>query len=240
MKNLRYLLICILLTGFVATDRFVSAQCGCDKINTKFHKQTGLYGVREGGSLLALQLNGLYYYGDAESLNINAATESMAGLASLSYAQMFSRHFAWRVGLNGGLIRGDNENAPKKTFDKKFTTGFFEPSIGVQYYPFDKAGFYLYVGFSFACSFIDYQYKGTSGKTFGILPMIPVELGYNFNLGHNWVLGINVAVHQGLCDLPKASLDGWPLTFDQNNTGAENWADGYFQFGLTIGYRIVK
>ena len=241
MKTLRYLVLCVLLTGFVTTDMYVFAQSHRLKLN----RSSGLYGVRKGGGgMINVQLNGLYYYGDAESLKLDATAESMAFSVVANYSQMFSKHCAWRVGIGGGMLRGDNADAPKKNVDKSFATGFFEPAVGVLYYPFDNAGFYLYGGFSLGFSFIDYTfYSGDqtkSGKTFSVLPMIPIEIGYNFDLPENWIIGINLAVHQGLCDVPKSNLDAWPLEPANNQRGVDKWADGYFQFGLTIGYRIVR
>jgi hypothetical protein len=76
-----------------------------------------------------------------------------------------------------------------------------QPSVGVQYYPFSNAGFYLYGGLAVTASIItDYQfyyYKHTDsgrertllrGKTFGFLPMVQLGIGYSWRLTDSWLM----------------------------------------------------
>ena len=94
----------------------------------------------------------------------------------------------------------------------------------------------MYAGLGVAVSYIQYDFYKTKipkGNTVSVLPMLPLEIGYNFYLGRSWFLGVSVAVHQGLMDIAHANLDAWPL----ESTSVFQWGDGYFQIGLSISYR---
>jgi hypothetical protein len=151
----------------------------------------------------------------------------------------------WRFTLGAGYLHGNDSartetrtvgGVTKNAGKGSFSSVFGEFDAGVEFYPFPRAGFYVYVGLGLAVSHIKYdfiKYGIPEGKTVSVLPVLPVEIGYNFYLGGSFFLGISVACHQGLMDMGKANLDAWPL----ESTSKFQWGDGYFQIGLSLSYR---
>lgn len=250
MRNLRFIVIVLVLIGMSVPAMLLGANpqrryriVGADRPNS-----SGLYG-RKGwatGENVSLQLNGLYYYGDAGMRRGTEKTpfleENIGVSGAVSYSRPFAAHFRWRVSLSIGMLTGDDSRLYPDNH-RKFNSIFVEPAIGVQYYPFTKAGFYLFAGISLPNSFVKYDYLGVQGRIYGIVPMIPLELGYDIPLGSNWALSINVAVHQALLDVPICNLDGYPQKGSLNDANLSfglsdqnKFADGYFQVGISVLY----
>ena len=213
---------------------------------------SGLYTIRNQSvaSGVSLSLNAMYYYGDIDMLDqafihgFQPQNLSLGGSLHFGYLRPLGRHCNWRFTLGGGYLHG-NDSA-RHTVNKKgetveagkglFKSVFLEGNAGIEYYPFPRAGFYLYAGLGLAVSFINYdfyKYGIPAGSTVSVLPMLPLEIGYNFYLGGSFYLGISVSVHQGLMDLGHCNLDAWPL----EKTSVFQWGDGYFQIGLCFSYR---
>lgn len=229
---------------------------------------------------VSLNVSGLYYFGDADNEGLafhggfNLNNLSIGGGFQFAYQMPAGNHCNIRFGLMGGTLRGNNEekfkNLPEPRDDfRKFHSILIQPAVGVQYYPFSNAGFYLYGGLAVTGSIIDnyeyYYYKRVGnekvrtllqGKTFGILPMVQLGLGYSWRLSDSWLLSLEVMVQEGLLDTHFVNLDAIPMAKSQNSDGIEisnpvpyskwtdkdgkehlHWNDGWFQVGLTVTYR---
>ena len=220
----------------------------------KTNRQTGLYTVknRNIASGVCLNFNAMYYYGDIDMLDqaflhgFQPQNLSIGGGLHFGYLRPLGRFCNWRFSLGFGLLHG-NDSARYEMQDDvkvpvgkgKFNSVFGEAAAGVEFYPFPRAGFYLYAGLGLAVSYINYDFFKSrlpdpkNGSTVSVLPMIPLEIGYNFYLGKSVFLGVSVSVHQGLMDIGHANLDAWPL----ETTSVFQWGDGYFQIGLSLSYR---
>ena len=218
----------------------------------KTSRQTGLYTIknRSVANGVCLNLNAMYYYGDIDMLDqafvhgFQPQNMSLGGGLHFGYLKPLGRFCNWRFTLGAGYLHG-NDSARYTIKDDglkipagkgKFNSVFGEANVGVEFYPFPRAGFYLYAGLGVAVSYINYDFYKTDipkGNTVSVLPMLPLEIGYNFYLGGSWFLGVSASVHQGLMDMGHANLDAWPL----DKTSVFQWGDGYFQIGLSISYR---
>jgi len=95
--------------------------------------------------------------------------------------------------------------------------------------------------------------EAVTGKTYGILPMIQLGLGYSWRLADSWTMSAEVMVNEGLVDTHYMNLDAWPLASSQNSVGVElggsfgkwmdsdgnlhiRWNDGWFQVGISVTY----
>ena len=275
------LIACILLLGTTAVEARNGDSHGYNSVvwTKRASSHTGLYTtknyfVSQGVSLSAF---GMYYFGDVDNEGLafnggfNLNNLSVGGGFNFAYNMPAGNHCNLRFSLSGGTLRGNNElkfkslSEPRDDY-RKFHSIVLQPSFGVQYYPFSEAGFYLYGGVALAVSIIDkyefYYYKRVGnekertlieGKTFGILPMIQLGLGYSWRLTNSWSMSLELSVQEGLVDLHYMNLDGWPMAASQNKDGVElggtgltytdrhgretiHWNDGWFQLGLTVTY----
>lgn len=218
-----------------------------------------------------INANALYYFGDVDNEGVafnggfNLDNLSLGGSLLFAYNLPTGNHCNLRFALMGGTLRGNNElkfktlNPPRDDF-RKFSSILIQPAVGVQYYPFVRAGFYLYGGVAFTASIIrSYEFyynkkisgsqterRLLQGKTFGLLPMVQLGLGYSWRLTESWVMSAEIMLQEGLI--------AWPLAASQNSDQVElggsfgtytdrygkqqlHWNDGWFQFGLTITYQ---
>lgn len=202
--------------------------------------------------------NVLYYYGDVDMLGVafkdgfQAQNLSLGGGLDFSYHHPVTNTANMRFSLLGGYLHGNDsaryEMATDKTTGQEallqtgkgfFRSGFGEVAVGIEWFPFSKAGLYIYAGLGLNLSIINYDFTRVNrgaGQTFGILPMLPVEIGYSFNLTHGFFLNIMASVHQGLLDVPYCNLDAWPIV----KSSRFQWGDGYFMLGVSLSYRWQK
>ncbi len=218
------------------------------------NQNTGLYTVRNKSVAngVFVNLNALYYYGDVDMLDqafvhgFQPQNLSLGGSLHAGYLHPFGRIVNGRFALGGGYLHGNDSARTETRVDKggetikagkgSFSNIFGELSAGVEIYPFQRAGFYVYAGLMLAVSYIKYDFSNygyPENSTVSVLPILPLEIGYNFYLGGNLFLGISVACHQGLMDMTKVNLDAWPV----EKSSRFQWGDGYFQIGLTLSYR---
>lgn len=232
---------------------------------------TGLYSTRSHFSKqgISLGVHAMYYYGDADHPGVmfkgGFNPEDISGLATFSYHMPISTHWNMRFSLSGGLVRANSQ----KIFDKlgrddyrQFQNIFVEPSIGFEWYPINRYGFFIYGGVSCTIGFINFDYwcypsdgRGRTelkGKTNGYLPMIQGGLGYSWNLNQQWQISIQAMFQEGLYDTYYVNLDAYPMAAAQNDQGVKigtpggirssdgkykpHWNDGWFQLGLTVTY----
>ncbi|MCQ2347007.1 MAG: hypothetical protein MJZ92_03665 [Paludibacteraceae bacterium] len=219
----------------------------------KSDHRTGLY-TRHNKSVangIMLSANAVYYYGDIDMLDqaflhgFQPQNLSAGGSLRGSYMMPAARSCNWRFSLSGGYMHG-NDSA---RMDLNEVTGelypagkgmfkniFGEATAGIEWYPFSRAGLYIYGGLGFNVSSVSYDFFKTklgSGHRIGFVPLLAVELGYNFYVGKNWFISVDVGLHQALFDIPGVSMDAWPLY----TTSRFQWGDGYFQIGLSVSYR---
>ena len=248
--------VCLLLVSLLLPQKtFAVNPAEKNKVDVRWTKKpsnrNGLYTVKNSSIAqgVSLTLNALYYYGDVDrnGMAFNGGFQpqnlSIGGAASFAYAMPMGRFCNWRFQLGIGSLRGDNSKA-FPTNAKKFNSIFGEFTAGIEIYPFTKAGFYVYAGVGLMYSHIKYNYSLASGTTDSFLPVIPLELGYDFKLSKSWMLRVLVAAHQGIVDSPVMNMDGYPMNSGQNDSnisfgrgGGNKWADGYFQIGVCVTYR---
>ena len=274
--------LCILLTiALLVLPSAVMAKDGPARViwTKKANKSTGLYTTRNSFVSRGFSINAsaMYYFGDVDNEGValtggfNKENVSYGGGIQFGYNLPAGNHCNLRFGLMGGTLNGNNKvkfenlNSPRDDF-RKFNSILIQPAVGVQYYPFNQAGFYLYGGIAVAASIITnyefYYYKKVGqerertllqGKTFGILPMVQLGLGYSWRLTESWSMGVEIMVQEGLIDTHYMNLDAWPLAASQNSDRVElgnsfgkwtdrygkehiHWNDGWFQVGICVTY----
>ena len=248
--------------------------------SSKPNSRSGLFSMKNSFVSHGITLNAsaMYYYGDVDNMGVafnggfNIHNLSYGGAFSFAYMLPASNHVNMRFSLMGGTLHGDNEskfaNLPKPRDDyRQFHSIIIQPAVGVEYYPFSQAGFYIYGGIGVTASIIDHfafwHGKGTNrhlyeGSTFGILPMVQFGLGYSWHLTESWAMAVEVMLQEGVIDAHYMNLDGWPMAASQNSEGVElgriygiweetiedgtkvkhlHWNDGWFQVGISISYR---
>ena len=239
-------LTCSILLGLLFYAPDMQARQGVDRVvwRQKPSSHTGLYTtqnyfVTHG---VSLSFAGMYYYGDADNMGVafnggfNPKNLSLSGGLTFAYNMPLGNHCNLRAAIMAGTLQGNN----KEKFEKidrvdfrKFHSWVVSPSVGVEYYPFTKAGFFLYGGLSVTASIIDeYEYWHTiregkdkvlkpvsGGNIFGILPMIQLGLGYSWRLSDSWNLSVELMVQEGLIDTQFMNLDGIPMDPSQNSYG---------------------
>ena len=272
-------IVSLFLGILLLVSPFAEAAGGRSRIvwTKKPSSKTGLYTTKNyfvshgvGGNI-----NALYYFGDVDNEGLafhggfNVHNLSVGGTLSFFYKLPAGSHCNIRFTLMGGTLHGNNElkfsslDLPRDDY-RKFQAVLVQPAVGVQYYPFSNAGFYLYGGVAVAGSIITnyefyyYPKKGAErkllqGKTFGILPMVQLAIGYTWRLTDSWSMGAEIMIQEGLIDTHYMNLDAFPLAPSQNSDGVAlgnsfgkwtdrygkehiHWNDGWFQVGLTVTY----
>lgn len=221
--------------------------------------------ARRGGSYIVnprvsqgldVSVNMAYYYGDIEVLGL-FFSEGLYGTqinwfsnAALAYHHPLGAQCNWRVYAAAGILKGNDYIRPEVQPDRAkhkgaFSSVFGQLGGGVEWYPFYKAGFYLYGGLNLTVSHIDYDYSPDyyrmlgdlkTGDKWTYLPMLHLELGYNFLCTNSFLIGLNVSCHQGLADTKHCSLDAWPV----ESTTRVQFGDGFFQVGLKMTFNWKK
>lgn len=244
----------------------------------KANSRTGLYTTKNYfvSQGVSIGFGAMYYFGDVDNEGVaftggfNEENVSYGGGLAFGYNIPAGNCCNLRVGLMGGTLRGNNkvkfDNLAEPRDDyRKFNSFIIQPSFGVQYYPFTKAGFYIYGGVALTASIITnyefwyYEHKvrqpePVTGSTFGILPMVQLGLGYSWKLAPGWTLSAEIMVQEGLIDMQYMNLDAFPLDKTQNDKGVAlgsafgtwtdregkehiHWNDGWFEVGIHITYQ---
>lgn len=211
----------------------------------------------------AFTLDGLYYYGDVENRGFamfnGPIADNFCGLGKFSVTHRVGNFTHMRYTIAGGVINGDNTKYADKMATtntplsyRNFHSWVVNGSVGVEIYPVHNTGFYLYAGFLFNYSNLNYTFwKIYHGKQECFLPMIPLEVGYAFRMSENWYINVHLGWTQGLCDKDGWSLDGFPhkhvlsdgteLTMGLPPSSYVNkMADGWFSLGITVSYTWQK
>ena len=207
---------------------------------------------------VSLTVSAAYYYGDVDMLGIafkegfQKQNLSLSGSFVFSYLHPLARSANWRFSASGGYLHGNDsarydmitnpatgQQVEEQMGKGSFRSGFGELAAGIEWYPFSRAGFYIYAGLGLNVSVINYDFTRVNrgeGQVFGVLPMLPIEIGYNIDLTHGFFLTVMASVHQGLLDVPYSNLDAWPII----KSTRFQWGDGYFLLGLSFSYRWQK
>lgn len=275
-------IIWIFVLGFMMNSMSIEARTGRDRViwAGKANSNTGLYTTQNYFVSQGVSFNGsaMYYFGDADNEGVafnggfNLKNMSLGGGLRISYNMPAGNCCNMRYALMGGTLRGNNkdmfDNLPTPRDDyRSFHSWFVQPSVGVEYYPFTRAGFYIYGGIALTISIIDQfqyyhhitvqnetQYISLEGHTYGILPMVQLGLGYSWRLSESVVLSLELMGQEGLVDAHYMNLDAYPMASGQNKYGIEmgsvggkwvdangkehlHWNDGWFQLGLTLAYK---
>ena len=277
---------------FLAASLPLSARTNSNKYNTnryskprivwgsKQNRNSGLYSMRNYfvSHGVTLNVSALYFFGDVDNEGIafnggwNMNNFSLGGGVSFAYTLPAGNHCNMRFSLMGGTLHGNNELKFKSLAEprddyRKFKSILVQPAVGVEYYPFNRAGFFLYGGIALTASIITeyefYYYARVNGQkvrtplrgsTYGLLPMVQLGLGWSWRLTDSWMLSIHAMLQEGLIDTHYMNLDAWPLAPSQNSDGVAlgnsfgkwtdrygdehiHWNDGWFEFGISISYR---
>ncbi len=260
MKNRNILFSLLVLVSLAIFPSVMSAAepSGDFVWSCRPNARTGLYARSAISSTHALRvsMDGLYYFGDmeVEGFALGKPTyKNISAGASLSYIQSLGV-VNMRYTVQGGFLQGDNEKASMATKPQKprrFNSWFVRPSVGVEWYPVAGLGLYLYGGVGVAVSsvntYFDVIYLGGDGindrlgesfeNEINILPMIPVELGYKFQLSKGHALDVHLGMSFGVVDGSKMTLDGWATPNGQDGTSATNkFTDGYAELGVAYSF----
>jgi hypothetical protein len=225
-------------------------------------RYTGRYLFVAQGFNITLGAN--YYYGDIDytgrAFKEGFQANNLLGGVTLAYQHPLGSYFNLRSAVGVGALRGAVDSV-HRGYAMTFRSLYFEPSVCVEYYPFGPypspwLGLYLFAGIGANVSLIDYNFgnppeENVKGHAARFLPIVPFGLGWAFPLGRasGFMLHIELALHQGIIDSPVMNLDAYPQTKAQNGKRdygmskkpsgkkTNEWADGYFQAGVTVSYR---
>lgn len=279
IRSHAFLLFAIVL---LALPMAVMAKSGHKRVvwTNKANSSTGLYTTKNYfvSHGVSFGVTAMYYYGDVDNEGVvfsggfNKNNLSYGGSLYINYNIPAGNHCNLKFGLMGGTLNGNNKTKfeqlaePRDDF-RKFKSILIQPAVGVQYYPFSNAGFYLYGGLAVTGSIITnyefyyYRREGSQkvrdkleGSTFGILPMVQLGIGYSWRLAESWTMSAEIMVQEGLIDTQYMNLDAYPLAASQNSQGVElgtsfgtwtdkhgnkhiHWNDGWFQVGISVTYQ---
>lgn len=271
-----------ILCGLILGAPLAHAKPGKDRVVwMKKPGEKGLYTTKNYfiSHGVGLTAAAMYYFGDVDNEGVafhggfNPHNLSLGGGFTFFYNIPAGNHCNIRFSLLGGTIGGNNElkfqSLPEPRDDyRSFSAVLIQPAVGVQYYPFSRAGLFLYGGLGVSGSIItNYQFyryanqPGHSekvrelleGKTYGILPMIQLGLGYSWRLTESFSLSAEIMIQEGIVDQHYMNLDAYPLAKSQNGQHVEMggtngkwvdkegkehlaWNDGWFQAGITLTY----
>ena len=280
MRKYRFIFLSFLVICFLTHSISAYAIQGKRMVWSKTpNKRTGLYTTRNPytSNGFFITANAMYYFGDVDNEGVafnggfNKENLSYGGSLIIGYIMPIGNHTNLRYSFLGGTLSGNNKakfdllTPPRKDY-RKFQSFILQPSVGVEYYPFSRAGFFLYGGVAFTASIISnfefWHNKSTPsgkeliplrGNTFGFLPMLQLAIGYNWQLNRSWSLGIEMMIQEGVVDTHYMNLDAYPLAPSQNSEGISmggsfgsyidrygkeqiRWNDGWYHLGITIIY----
>jgi hypothetical protein len=201
-----------------------------------------------------------YYYGDIDNTGIafngGFMQQNFRGGVTLTYQHPLGGYCNLRSSFAVGALHAANTRA--ESYPKQFQSIYLEPSVCVDVYPMPWLGLYLFSGIGANASLIHYAFANLGGDPAVVerdvvrfLPMVPLGIGWAIPLGRasGLMLHIEASAHQGILDTPTMNLDAYPQTKAQNGVRdygrsfqpggkrTNEWADGYFQLGLTLSYR---
>ena len=236
-----------------ASNRFANKRVTNPRVTNK-HALNEKVSIYHG---IVATLSAVYFSGDIVKpgdVFINGAMiDNISGSLALNYKMTINVYVSMRFGVQGALLRGSN----KRLLDVKKASSLHElsstvvsPFAGVEVYPILNYGFFIYAGFGFPVSFIDYKHQENGvtykGKITGLVPTFQLGLGYNWWLTPDWTLGIELLGQIAVWDGQRFGMDGWPIrgAYNHNNPESERRyksakdPDGLAQLGLVVSYHF--
>ncbi len=215
----------------------------------KYSESTGLYRAKKTRSSIIISLAGNRFFGDVSSTDVVADFFSLPNMSyqgAVYYERFFSKHTAFRVGINGGQLSGQRDLTSENATTSGFKSYFAEPSITLNFHPWALQpwadGLYAFIGVGGIVNFIDEERStATMDKTnpagnICAVPIIPVGLGYRVHLNKDFTIGIEFALKQALIDQGILDIDN---SYIPNPPSSEHyWPDGYYSLGVTAGYKF--
>lgn len=193
----------------------------------------GIYDGFNDNHHITIGANADYYFGDLETKALFASSQ-LAGSFNLGYRYQFSQYAAVGINFIGGMLRGDD------TYRYHFQSLYESTELLYTCFPIPGIGLYLSTGASLMVSSVDFSGKSSTGisyanKEISLSPMIPIYVGYLFNIGDHSRLGFQFSYHTTLMDTPNKTLDGYPFKDKEGNIIGEKDSqniDSYFSFGI--------
>ncbi len=200
----------------------------------------GLYSTapRQNEQGIALSLDMFYSYDDIDKKGVSTRILSnWTGGGSFSYYVAMGKGVDFRATLGSGYIHGDHPDKDGSTGKDHFWTIFGELDAGVEWYPWLDYGFYVYAGIGCMMNSVTYTYyKEETKGAIKWLPVVPLEVGYTFDIDNNWRIGVHFGGHIGLIDTKECNFDGYPDNMTPEGVPNET-PDGYLILGITFTYR---
>lgn len=158
----------------------------------------------------------------------------LGGMVELAYSEPFSKYALVRASVSAGFVKGDASvrNCPAKG---PYRGAFGELAAGLEYYPLDKQGLYLYAGIGLNMNSITLFPDEQEKRSFHVLPIVPIEVGYKFRVRNGWYVGAAISGHIGLLDTPNCNLDCYGDVLDRIHPESY-FPDGYVSFSLLVAY----
>ncbi|MDR3327306.1 MAG: hypothetical protein LBT04_04155 [Prevotellaceae bacterium] len=223
-------IICVIAISLLFID--LRAQIGTQKIFDQFYTHT-----------ISLSAGPNYYFGDIEKggfFSKNAKNQINYCVYG-NYSISLSDNFTAKAGLTQGRLSGSRNYY-------SFHSMFLEPDVAVEYFPWtmysEDLKFYLFAGAGCTFSKVKFDDKGNPDVANRFrelqvyMPVVLVGAGYKHNLNDNVVLGVEFACRLAVMDSFSNNMDGFPFKRDANivKGGESKFCDGYYSFGITLGY----
>jgi len=186
-------------------------------------------------SSVSVHLKPLYMFNDMDVFRFAlkdpqyAKCVGMGGLLEVAYSKPFSAHALVRTSGVVGYVHGDASvrNNPNKGHYKG---AFGEVAVGLEYYPFQKRGLYIYGGLGLQVNNVTVHPERKEHASYHVLPIAPIEVGYKHAVGRGWYVGAAVSGHIGLLDTTWGNMD------DYGDYQESHYPDGYVSFSLLVAY----
>lgn len=158
----------------------------------------------------------------------------LGGLVEVAYSVPFSKYALVRTSVCAGYVRGD-ASIRCSSAKGPYNGGFGEAAVGLEYYPFVKKGLYIYGGLGLNLNSVTLFPERQERRSFHVLPIVPLEVGYKFGVRNGWYVGAAVSGHIGLMDSPNCNMDDYGDLL--NRIHPESYfPDGYVSFSLLVAY----
>jgi hypothetical protein len=210
----------------------LGAQVGSQKVFDKFNTHT-----------ISLSAGASYYFGDVEKGGVfsSNAKNQLNYFVHGNYSFSLSDNFTIKAGLTQGRLSGSRNYY-------SFHSMFLEPDLAVEYFPWtmysEELKFYIFAGGGCTFSRVKFDDKGNpdvAGRFRSLqvyMPVVLLGVGYKYNLNDNIVLGAEFACRLAVMDSFTNNMDGFPFrrNADVVKGGESKFCDGYYSFGITLGY----
>lgn len=147
-------------------------------------------------------------------------------VVSVGFHQSISRRWGYKVSIHSGLYDRKDENYNFRASVFEFT-GRLEYNIFTEYYP-KVQSLYLFGGLGFLYSNYITERLISPRETFtgsAIAPVIPLGIGYKYELFDRFSLGAEFDVHYSLSDMLEGKKGGMPH-------------DAFSTLSLLVSYQI--